>query len=219
MKQLEYLQNRNIKEDTIAEFGFAYRDNHGNLFCYNTDFNLKQQSQKLSFYNTTRFSNAYLYPIYDLYNEYIGFMCRNIDISNKPKFDGSSFPKAYHLYNLNKAYPFIIKYGFVIVVEGVFDVVALWQAGYKNCVAVLGTAFTEEHGCLLSRFCNKAILSFDNDEAGKKAVFYKDKKTGEIKGAKVILKSLNFEIEELNLKQELDDELAVNPKLLDYLYK
>lgn len=208
MQQLDYLRNRNINDTSIEEFGFAYRDPKGNFYSYNLDFNLKQQSERLSFYSNQRFNDSFLYPIYDLYQDYLGFMCRNLDTENKPKFDGSSFPKAYHLYNLNKAYPYIIKHKFVIITEGVFDVIALWQAGYKNCVAVLGTAFTEEHGCLLSRFCNKAILSFDNDEAGNKCS----------KATKDILTALNFTVQELKLEKELDEELMVNPKMLDVYY-
>ena len=41
--------------------------------------------------------------------------------------------------------------------------------GVKNSVASLGTAFTEEQGRLLLRYCNEIVVVYDSDEAGKKA--------------------------------------------------
>lgn len=49
------------------------------------------------------------------------------------------------------------------------DVIALHQAGFTNAVAALGTAFTEEHAALLSRYTKEITLIFDADEAGQKA--------------------------------------------------
>jgi DNA primase len=54
------------------------------------------------------------------------------------------------------------------------DVIALYQAGFKNAVASLGTSFCEDHSRLLKRYCDKVVISFDSDGAGvtaaKKAV-------------------------------------------------
>jgi DNA primase len=49
------------------------------------------------------------------------------------------------------------------------DVIAMHQAGFKEAVASLGTAFTSGQANLLKRFCNSVILSYDSDGAGTSA--------------------------------------------------
>ncbi len=46
---------------------------------------------------------------------------------------------------------------------------AMHDAGVTNCVAPLGTALTERQARLLKRYCGKAVLLFDGDEAGNNA--------------------------------------------------
>jgi len=55
------------------------------------------------------------------------------------------------------------------VVEGYLDLLTPFQAGVRNIVATLGTAFTSEQTRLLARFATTAILFYDNDEAGQAA--------------------------------------------------
>jgi DNA primase len=49
------------------------------------------------------------------------------------------------------------------------DTISLHQYGFKNTVAVSGTALTEKHLTLLKRLTNKIYLCFDNDKAGEQA--------------------------------------------------
>ena len=60
--------------------------------------------------------------------------------------------------------------GELLICEGNFDVLALHQAGLRNSVAPMGTAFTEAHAKLVRRFADRAVLLFDGDSAGLKAV-------------------------------------------------
>jgi DNA primase len=58
----------------------------------------------------------------------------------------------------------------LLVVEGYTDVMAAHQAGWKNAVAVLGTATTDDHAALIRRSgARSVVLVFDGDEAGRKA--------------------------------------------------
>lgn len=57
-----------------------------------------------------------------------------------------------------------------IVVEGNFDVVSLHARGLTQAVAPLGTAFTVEQARQIKRFASEAILLFDADDAGRRAV-------------------------------------------------
>ena len=57
-----------------------------------------------------------------------------------------------------------------MVVEGYFDALALYRAGFENTVATLGTALTSQHGRILQRYTKEVVFSYDSDEAGQAAV-------------------------------------------------
>ena len=56
-----------------------------------------------------------------------------------------------------------------IVVEGYLDAIAVWQAGFKETVASLGTALTVDQLRLLGRLTRNVLACFDGDAAGRKA--------------------------------------------------
>lgn len=49
------------------------------------------------------------------------------------------------------------------------DMLSIYQAGFHNVVASLGTAFNQEHARTLKRFADDVILLYDSDEAGTNA--------------------------------------------------
>lgn len=53
--------------------------------------------------------------------------------------------------------------------EGNIDVISMHQAGFDNTVATMGTALTEEHIRLISRYTKELVLCLDNDAAGEDA--------------------------------------------------
>jgi len=55
-------------------------------------------------------------------------------------------------------------------VEGYMDVVSLSNVGFHEAVATLGTALSEDHVRVLSRFTDNIRLVFDGDPAGRKAM-------------------------------------------------
>ncbi|MBX3182218.1 MAG: DNA primase [Polyangiaceae bacterium] len=57
-----------------------------------------------------------------------------------------------------------------VLVEGNFDVVSLHARGLTEVVAPLGTAFTAEQGREIRRYTANAVLLFDGDDAGRRAV-------------------------------------------------
>ena len=59
----------------------------------------------------------------------------------------------------------------IIVVEGYMDVIALHQAGFKNSVATLGTATSQQHIITLLRSYEEIIFCFDGDAAGREAAW------------------------------------------------
>ncbi|NCU50459.1 MAG: toprim domain-containing protein, partial [Candidatus Fonsibacter lacus] len=49
------------------------------------------------------------------------------------------------------------------------DAISLYQAGFKNVVATLGTAMTESHLNLIWRYFNDPVICFDGDRSGQNA--------------------------------------------------
>jgi DNA primase len=113
-----------------------------------------------------------MFPIRDAQGRVLGFGGRVLDQS-LPKYINSPespiYSKARALYGVFEARQAISKADRAIVVEGNIDVIALWQAGFKETVASLGTALTVDQLRLLSRYSRNIFACFDGDAAGRKA--------------------------------------------------
>lgn len=178
---LSYLKNRFINAKIIEEFEIGYSPNHYALVDFlrkNSDnyFEIYKNTQNLSVSNTVRdiFSNRIVFPIKDGTGNVVGFGGRILDKDvssvkylNSP--DSDIFKKSNLLFGFSLAIPYIKESKEVILVEGYFDVIRLYQIGIRNVVAPLGTSFTQEQAKILSRYVNKAYVFFDNDNAGKNA--------------------------------------------------
>jgi DNA primase len=119
-----------------------------------------------------RFKGRLIFPILDNQGRAIAFGGRVLD-GSQPKYLNSPETPLYHkgsiLYGLSQAKNTIIRQESAVVVEGYTDLLTLAGAGIANVVATLGTAFTEDHLRVLSRFAQRVVLVFDGDEAGLKA--------------------------------------------------
>lgn len=71
------------------------------------------------------------------------------------------------LYGLYQAQEAIRQHKFVYITEGYKDVLAMYAAGFRNTVALCGTALTEQHATLLSQYTRQVIVMLDGDEAGQ----------------------------------------------------
>src|SRR5699024_9222457 len=93
----------------------------------------------------------------------------------EPKYlnspETSLFSKGQELYGLWESRQGIRQEGFVLVVEGYMDVVALAQSGLANAVATLGTATTVDHLKKLMRASERIVFCFDADRAGRQAAW------------------------------------------------
>jgi len=74
------------------------------------------------------------------------------------------FQKQLVLYNFHRAVPLAAEQG-LILVEGFFTVLALYEAGLQNVVAAMGTELSEYQARMLSQARDVTIL-FDGDDAG-----------------------------------------------------
>ena len=121
-----------------------------------------------------RFRGRVMFPIRSVGGKVVGFSGRRLD-AEEPKYlntaDTPVFAKGRMLFNLDQARPAIRRAGAAVVVEGNFDVIALAGAGFKNVVAPLGTAFTDEQSRILKRYTSTTYLAYDGDAAGQRSAF------------------------------------------------
>jgi len=119
-----------------------------------------------------RFRDRIMFPIRNTKGAVIGFGGRVLG-QGEPKYLNSPetplFSKGTELYGLFEARHAIRETGYVLVVEGYMDVVALAQLGFANAVATLGTACTAVHVQKLLRQADAVVFSFDGDAAGRRA--------------------------------------------------
>lgn len=122
-----------------------------------------------------RFRNRVMFPICDLRGRVIAFGGRALDPEAPAKYLNSPetplFHKGHNLYNAHNARGAAHDKGRLVAVEGYMDVVALHEGGFRETVAPLGTALTEDQVKLLWRMAPEPILFFDGDGAGRKAAF------------------------------------------------
>lgn len=177
---VEYLKNRKVKDNFRKLFGIGYANaDYTDLYKY---LLYKGYEEKLLLKSglilpkkngkgyIDRFRNRIMFPIFDVHNHIIGFGGRVLDDS-LPKYmnspETSLFNKSKNLYGLN--YARTSKENQILIVEGYMDAISLYQAGFKNVVASLGTAFTYQHATLLKRYTNEVVLIYDSDTAGTNA--------------------------------------------------
>ena len=177
---LDYWLGRGLSINTIRHFGLGYApDDWSTLIRYMKskgfselelyEANLAKKSEKGRYYDN--FRNRVMTPIIDLRGNIIAFGGRVLDDS-KPKYVNTSdtlvYKKSLAVFALN----FAKNSGedSLILCEGYMDVISLHQAGFTNAVAGLGTALTDEQVRLISRYCDKVYLSYDNDGAGHEAM-------------------------------------------------
>lgn len=187
---IQYLKGRGLTGEIAAHFGLgyapddwqgleavfgSYRDDaiaaplvEGGLLIESAD--KRDADGKPRRYD--RFRDRIMFPIRNTKGNVIGFGGRVMG-QGEPKYLNSPetplFSKGTELYGLFEARHAIRENGYVLVVEGYMDVVALAQLGFANAVATLGTACTAVHVQKLMRQTDAVVFSFDGDAAGRRA--------------------------------------------------
>ncbi len=177
-----YLEERGIGRGAVEEFQLGYAPGYPDFLLrrlarrYSTEVLLEAglATKDAEGGVRDRFRARITFPVHDLAGRAVGFGARVLPgAEGQAKYLNTAESPVYRkqelLYNLHRARGEIARAGEAIVVEGYTDVIALWQAGIRNAVATCGAALGEEHFKLLSRFAQRAVLSFDSDEAGMRA--------------------------------------------------
>ena len=118
------------------------------------------------------FRGRLMFPIRDGQGRVLAFGGRVLD-QRVPKYINSPesplYSKSRNVYGLYEARAAIASADRAIVVEGYLDAIAVWQAGFKETVASLGTALTVDQLRLVGRQTRNVLACFDGDAAGRKA--------------------------------------------------
>ncbi len=182
IKAIKYLEDRKISKDIINEFniGLSTSNKLSNILSkkYSYDELVKLDICKDingRYYDT--FQDRIIFPIIDENNNVIAFSGRkytNEDLNNNtlPKYSNTKetdiFKKSEVFYNINNAINEIKKKREIVITEGFMDTIRMSSIGYKNVVAIMGTAFTEKHLLKIKKWKCKVVLNLDQDDAGVK---------------------------------------------------
>lgn len=172
----EYLARRNMQLDKLKDFRLGYAPASGGLITFMRQKGFSNERlQQAGLISTSRelFRDRLIFPIFNLSGRIIGFGGRGIDDYIQPKYLNSPetpiFKKGDGLYGLYQSKEKMRSTGEVLLVEGYFDLLSIFQHGFDNVCAPLGTSLTEQQALLLSRFARKGIILFDGDLSGIKA--------------------------------------------------
>lgn len=118
--------------------------------------------------------NRLVFPIRDEEGILVGFGARRLtENPDIPKYINSSTSELYRkneiLYGLNIARKTIMEKQYAVLVEGYKDVLAMHAAGFRNTVALCGTALCDGHIALLKKYTSRVLVMLDADTAGRKA--------------------------------------------------
>jgi DNA primase len=177
----DYCQRRGLSQDVLEKWEIGYAPDVGDALA--TRLKKKQfiladckalflvdQGSDGGYYD--KFRGRLMFPIRDEKGHLVAFGGRVLG-DGTPKYINSSdtplYRKSRVLYGMYVARETISKKRQTVLVEGYLDVIACHQAGVTNAVASLGTALSEDHAKLLSRWCDEVVILYDSDDAGRKA--------------------------------------------------
>ena len=209
----KYLLSRGINEDIIKDFkiGLALTDK-SSLYNFLTKHEYDENSLEkvglinkmgINVYDT--FINRIMIPISNTSGQVVGFTGRIYDDSDQAKYINTKetdiFKKGEILFNFDNAKKYIRDAGKVYLVEGNMDAIKMYSSGFRNVIAIMGTALTKYQINELKQLHKPVVLMFDNDNAGLLATV----KNGDL------LNDSNVETEVIRLNKYKDpDEYIEN---------
>jgi len=177
-----YLEGRGLGREILEEFGVGYAPSAWDRVLTSAlrsgyseaelqAAGLAQPGRRGPY---DRFRGRIMFPLRDARGRVLGFGARAMRDNQQPKYvnspEGPVYRKGRSLFGVDRARAHATKEGSVFVVEGYTDVLAMHQAGFRNTVASMGTALTDEQVGELARLAREVVLAFDADASGQEAM-------------------------------------------------
>lgn len=207
---LKYLlETRKLTQETIDLFqlGWAEKDILETITRQSLDKDLAVDigliGKKENHFNIIK--QRITIPLFSIHNDIIGIGSRKFFEDDKyGKYiyppNNTIFKKANFLYGLNFSKDFIKSENKVILVEGNFDVMKLFQSNIKNIVGICGTTIYSTQVKLLQKYTNNFYICLDGDIAGYSKI---------IKNCKELIKQ-GIEIFIIELDNNLDPDSFID---------
>jgi DNA primase len=135
-----YLKERGIDVETAKRFGVGMFNGKGSM------------------------AGRIVFPIHNQSGELVAYAGRSID-GSEPRYKlPPGFHKSHELFNQHQ-----VSGGVVVVVEGFFDCMKVWQSCNRNVVALMGCSLSVEQEHFLAKSFSQVRLMLDGDDAGRAA--------------------------------------------------
>ncbi len=142
----EYLYDRGLDDETIEKWSICY----------------------------DKYDDRVVFPLFDSYRNIIGFNKRLVTAQTKGlnrkyihSSDSEVFKKSQYFYGMQ----FLDKTkDYIILTEGVFDVILPQMYGVSNVICALGTTLSEYQINVLAKLGKEVIVVYDNDDKGLKTM-------------------------------------------------
>ena len=173
----EYIKSRGVSDEILRKFNIGFCPEEKLLIKYlnskgfefeqikKTDLLIKNKNNEYF----GRFNNRITFPIYNFFNDLVGFGGRTINQS-KIKYINSHenllFKKSQILFGLHQNSDHIRQSREIILVEGYMDVIKLYCSDIKNAVSSLGTSLSEIQLKKMWNYSDVPFICFDGDKAG-----------------------------------------------------
>ena len=187
LKAEKYLENeRKLLEDTVDLFNLGYFDTNHNKLLDNIIKDIRGLNKTdlirygiLNEAGNFSLVNRIIIPKYDINGEVVSLCGRSLNQKGSLKYlrlennseyrdECPELDSSKYLYNFERARKYILPQSEVIIVEGYFDAIRLWEKGIYNVVALETTSMTKNQEKQLESLGPIKITCFlDADDSGR----------------------------------------------------
>ncbi len=178
-KALNYIRKRQIDDELIERFHLGFALDDGKVltnYLTSKGFTIDEMVKAgiVSYIDGQAYDmmrGRITFAIKNHAGKFVGYSGRRFDEIKEQKYINTSDTKIFHkskiLYNYSDAALAARKNGYIYIVEGFMDAIALYRSGIDSVVATMGTALTSEHITEIEKLKCEIRFLFDNDRAGK----------------------------------------------------